>query len=183
MPLYNSLALSAVAVGLAVLGTASSSRTRNTGQQQGEPRLQRLVGSWVAISNSFVSPSETTATTMLGAPVAAGRAVYTLWKQGSGSATYEASGLWACDVATRRVLVFEANTLGLAAIHEGSFDSTGVLVLERRAPAAATVEQRSVLRWKGDTLWFDARFFAAGQETGTGSAVLVRRAPAGAAPH
>lgn len=139
-----------------------------------EPRLQQLAGRWFVLSSTFGGPPDSTSPTLVVTPVALGRAVYSVWKQGTGANAYEASALWAHDSATRQVRVFEANSVGVAETHVGAFDQTGALVLELRSPVNNDLVQRRVFRWAGDTLRMTARFVAGGRATDHAVALLRR---------
>jgi hypothetical protein len=139
-----------------------------------EPRLQQLVGRWFVLSSTFGGPPDSTSPTLIIAPVALGRAVYSVWKQGTGANTYEANALWAHDSTTRQVRVFEANSVGVAETHLGAFDQTGALVLELRSPGNNDLIQRRVFRRAGDTLRMTARFVSGGRVTDHAVAFLRR---------
>jgi hypothetical protein len=147
---------------------------RAQAQEVGEPRLQRLVGSWVIVSSTFGGVTDGQLPTFVGAPGAAGRAVTSVWKQGSGSTSYEANALWGFDGATKQVRVFEVNTLGVAEMHVGKFDDQGSLVLELREPKTNTLIQSRRFTWSGDTMRMGASFYANEAET-KHLVTLVRR--------
>lgn len=123
-----------------------------------EPRLLKLVGRWVVVSSSFGMPSDGSVVSFTAEPTAGGRAVRSLWAQGSGATRYEASALWAFSAASRQIRVMEANTLGVAEMHVGGFDDEGILRVELRDVSSGLVRERRAFTWKGDTLFMSARF-------------------------
>lgn len=166
-----------LAVGVALSGHLPHSRAvpvAALSKRAIEPRLRQLVGRWFVVSSSFGGPPDSTSPTLVVSPVALGRAVYSVWKQGSGVNAYEANALWAHDSTSKQVRVFEANTVGVAETHVGAFDGTGALVLELRNPASNGLVQRRVFRWAGDTLRMTARFLSGGRTTDR-AVTLLRR--------
>ena len=139
-----------------------------------EPRLQWIVGRWFVTASTFGSPPDTTIPTFVATPTAMGRAVYSVWKQGSGANAYEASALWAHDSVSQQIRVFEANSVGVSETHVGAFDASGALVVELRSPSTGELVQRRVFRWSGDTLRMTAQFVVAGRTTNH-AVTLMRR--------
>ena len=159
--------------------SAYSSRTRPAGPAGNEtdvsdPRLQRLVGRWYVTASTFGGPADSAVPTFVATPAALGRAVHSVWRQGSGATAYEANALWAHDSVSHQLRVFEANSLGVADMHVGEFDHDDALVLELRSPGAGNVIQRRVFAWSGDTLRMSAQFPSTGR-TINHAVTLVRR--------
>ncbi len=156
-------------------GAATLRRALNPEYQDTrQPRLQELVGTWLVIESTFASEGDTTQATMVGASAAGSRALYTVWRQGSGDTRYEANALWGYDSASEEVRVFEVNSVGVVATHIGGFDSTGALVLELRDLETDDLLQHRVFTWAQDTLRIGAQFYSNGTET-RHSVTLIRQ--------
>ncbi len=112
--------------------------------------------------------------TFVATSAALGRAVYSVWRQGSGAMAYEAQALWAHDSSSGQVRVFEANSLGIAETHIGGFDGSGALVLALRSSSKNEIVQRRVFQWSGDTLRMKAEFYSNGRPTNH-AVTFVRR--------
>ena len=143
--------------------------------QTSASQLQRLVGRWDVTASTFGGLEGGGARpTFVAIPVAGGQAVYSVWRQGSGSSAYEANALWTYDARAGEVRVFEANSVGSADTHRGSFDSSGVLLLEVRDSATNQLAQHRTFSWAGDTLRMNAHFYTTSGEVAH-SATLVRQ--------
>lgn len=159
--------------GAAVAQTTEANAT--VALQDSDSPLQRLVGRWDVTASTFGGLEDGgVRPTFVAIPVAGGQAVYSVWRQGSGSSAYEANALWAYDARAGEVRVFEANSVGSADTHRGSFDSSGVLLLEMRDSATNRVAQRRTFSWAGDTLRMNAHFYTTSGEVAH-SATLVRQ--------
>jgi len=145
----------------------------STVQETLEPRLLRLLGTWLVTASTFGAADATTPT-FVATRAAGGRAVYSVWKQGSGAGVYEANALWGFDPTSKQIRVFEVNSLGVAEIHVGRFDESGALVTELRDPKTAALLQWRRFTWAGDTITMNATFYVNGAET-RHSLTLVKR--------
>ncbi len=143
-------------------------------QDTPELHFQELEGTWRVVESTFASEGDTTQATLVGVSAAGGRALYTVFRQGSGDTRYEANVLWGYDSTSEEVQVFEVNSVGVVATHVGAFDSTGALVLEWRDPETDDLLQDRVLTWTQDTLRIGARFYSNGTET-RHSVTLIRQ--------
>ena len=119
-------------------------------------------------------PTDGSAITFTAEATAGGRAVRSLWVQGTGPSRYEASALWAFSTVHREVRVMEANTLGVAEMHTGRFDDAGVLRMELRDTVSGRVRELRAFTWKGDTLYMTATFVR-GDRTIEHQVTMLRR--------
>ena len=145
-------------------------------QSASSPRLPlaRLLGEWTVVESSFSAPDAATKATFVATPAAGGTAVYSVWRQGTGAATYEANAVWSHHAGTGVVRVFEVNSLGAADMHTGRFLGSDSLQLELRDGGASSPTQRRLFVWSADTLRMSAQF-SQNDRIVNHAIVLVRR--------
>ena len=108
-----------------------------------EHPLGRFVGSYVVSNSTIPAPDAE----IVYRSVAGGRGLQATWRHGEGETSYEAQALWGYEPDSGLVTVLEVNTVGVVAVHVGSFGESGVLTLERFDEDGTTVLERRVFTW------------------------------------
>ena len=126
-----------------------------------ESRLMDFIGSW-ALSRSTFPGSE--GGTFVVSAVAGGKGLYSVYRHGNEAEKYEAHVLWGYDSASNQIRVFELNSLGVANLSIGGFDTSGALVIEAYDGASTKLTEPRTFTLSGDTLQVDVRFLADGGE-------------------